>query len=148
MTDAQYRLTTFEDLAVGQQAFLTKTITEADISHFIAITGDTNPLHVDTTFAEKTFFGQRIAHGMLSASLFSTLVGMHIPGIGAIYTSQYVEFLLPVYVGDTLTAWFEVTAIHQENEEIEIKSWIDNHKGNTVIRGRATATLLRRLRTE
>ena len=77
-----YKLTTYNDLAVGQKAFIKKTITEEDLSHFISITGDINPLHVDEDFAEKTFFGQRIAHGMLSASLFSTLVGMHIPGIG------------------------------------------------------------------
>lgn len=75
-----YKLTTFDDLKIGQKASLTKTITEEDLSHFIAITGDTNPLHVDESFAKQTFFGQRIAHGMLSASLFSTLVGMQIPG--------------------------------------------------------------------
>ncbi len=86
-----YQLTTFNDLVVGQKAFLRKTITDADLSHFIAITGDLNPLHVDKLFAEQTFFGQRIAHGMLSASLFSTLVGMHLPGIGAIYKSQTLD---------------------------------------------------------
>ncbi len=80
-----YHLTSFDDLKVGQKAFLRKTITEADLSHFIAITGDQNPLHVDECFAEQTFFGQKIVHGMLSASLFSTLVGMHLPGIGAIF---------------------------------------------------------------
>ena len=106
-----YQLTTFDDLAVGQTAFLKNTITEDDLSHFIAITGDMNPLHVDKTFAEKTFFGHRIAHGMLSASLFSTLVGMHIPGCGAIYKSQSLEFLYPVYVGDALCAWLEIVSI-------------------------------------
>ncbi len=69
-----YKLTTFEDLVVGQKAFLRKTITDADLSHFIAITGDLNPLHVDKLFAEHTFFGQRIAHGMLSASLIIMLL--------------------------------------------------------------------------
>ena len=139
----KHKLTTFDDLKVGQKASLTKTVTEADLSHFIAITGDTNPLHVDKTFAEKTFFGQRIAHGMLSASLFSTLVGLHIPGIGAIYKSQTLEFLRPVFIGDTLCAWFEIVEIDQEMEEIVIKSWIENQDGKSVIEGMADAGLLR-----
>ena len=141
-----YQLTTFDDLAVGQKAFLRKTITEADLSHFIAITGDMNPLHVDQSFAEQTFFGQRIAHGMLSASLFSTMVGMHLPGIGAIYKSQTLEFLRPVFIGDTVCAWFEITAIAPETEEIEIRSWIENQNGETVIQGQAVVSLLRGLK--
>lgn len=141
-----YQLTTFDDLAVGQTAFLKKTITEADLSHFIAITGDINPLHVDKTFAEQTFFGQRIAHGMLSASLFSTLVGMHIPGCGAIYKSQSLEFLRPVYIGDTLSAWFEIVSIDPDAEEVVMKSWIENQEGTVVIQGQAVAGLLRGLR--
>ncbi len=141
-----YQLTTFEDLEVGKKAFLKKTITEADLSHFIAITGDMNPLHVDKTFAEKTFFGQRIAHGMLSASLFSTLVGMHIPGLGAIYKSQTLEFLRPVFIGDTLCAWFEIVLIDKEAEEIHIKSWIENQDDDVVIQGKTVAGLLRGLK--
>ncbi|WDP89910.1 MAG: MaoC family dehydratase [Desulfobacter sp.] len=141
-----YRLTGFDDLAVGQKAFLRKTVTEADLSHFIAITGDMNPLHVDKPFAEKTFFGQRIAHGMLSAALFSTLVGMHIPGTGAIYKSQTLEFLRPVFIGDTLCAWFEIEEIHRDREEIIIKSWIENQDGAVVIQGRAVTSLLRAVR--
>ncbi|MCK5350484.1 MAG: MaoC family dehydratase [Desulfobacula sp.] len=141
-----YQLTTFDDLKIGQKAFLKKTITEEDLSHFIAITGDENPIHVDKTFAEQTFFGQRIAHGMLSASLFSTLVGMHIPGVGAIYKSQTLEFLRPVFIGDTLYAWFEIIAIDLEDERIEIKSWIENQDGENVIVGKTVASLLRGLK--
>ena len=141
-----HKLTKFDNLKVGQKASLTKTITEEDLSHFIAITGDTNPLHVDESFAEQTFFGQRIAHGMLSASLFSTLVGMHIPGIGAIYKSQTLEFLLPVFIGDTLCAWFEIVGIDQKKEEVVIKSWIVNQDGDVVIEGRAVTGLLRGLK--
>ncbi len=140
-----YQLTAFDDLAIGQKAFLKKTITDADLSNFIAITGDMNPLHVDKTFAEKTFFGQRIAHGMLSASLFSTLVGMHIPGFGAIYKSQTLEFLRPVFIGDTLCAWFEIISIDADSEEIVIKSWIENQNGEIVIDGQTVAGLLRGL---
>ena len=138
-----YKLTIFADLKVGQKASLTKTITEEDLNHFIAITGDENPLHVDESFAKQTFFGQRIAHGMLSASLFSTLVGMHIPGIGAIYKSQTLEFLRPVFIGDTLYVWFEIVDINIDSEEIGIKSWIENQDGDIVIKGKTVASLLR-----
>ena len=139
-----YQLTTFDDLVVGQTASLKKTITKDDLSHFIAITGDTNPLHVDKAFAEKTFFGRCIVHGMLSASLFSTLVGMHIPGCGAIYKSQSLEFLHPVHVGDALCAWVEIDSIDTDAEEIVIKSWIENQDGTLVIQGQAVAGLLRK----
>lgn len=141
-----YKLTTFDELKIGQKASLTKTLTEKDLEHFIAITGDTNPLHVDESFAKKTFFGQRIAHGMLSASLFSTLVGLHIPGIGAIYKSQTLEFKLPVHIGDTLRAWFEIVSVSKESEEVVIKSWIENQTGEIVIQGLTIASLIRKLK--
>lgn len=142
-----HQLTKYNDLKVGQKASIQKTITEDDIANFIEITGDKNPLHVDESFAEQTFFGQRIAHGMLSASLFSTLVGMHIPGTGAIYKSQTLEFLRPVFIGDTLIAWFKIVAIDPEKELIEIKSWIENQHGQKVVAGRAVTSLLRGLKS-
>jgi len=137
------RLTTFDDLHPGQEASFSKTITEADIAHFVALTGDVNPLHVDAEFARRTFFGERIAHGMLSASLFSTLVGMKLPGLGAIYRSQTLEFRKPVRIGDTLTARFRVDSVDPEANRIEIESWIENQRGEVVVRGRAVAGLLR-----
>ena len=143
MTD---HLTTYDELAVGQKASFSKTITEADISHFVAVTGDVNPLHVNEPFAARTFFKHRIAHGMLSASLFSTLIGMFLPGTGAIYRSQTLEFLRPVYIGDTLTAEFEITAIDRAAERIELAGSIRNQDGVTVIRGQAEASLLRSLK--
>jgi len=138
-----YRLTTFDDLHVGQQATFTKSISDEDLSHFIAITGDVNPLHVDAEFAQGTFFGSRIAHGMLSASLFSTLVGMHLPGIGAIYRSQTLEFLKPVRIGDTLKAIFEIEKIDRDSNMIELAGWIENQRGEIVIKGRTLASLMR-----
>jgi acyl dehydratase len=140
-----YQLTTFEDLRVGQRATFAKTITEADLSFFVAITGDVNPLHVDQQFAQSTFFGDRIAHGLLSASLFSTMVGMKLPGLGAIYRSQTLEFLKPVRIGDTITAIFEVEAIDEPANRIEMASWIENQHGETVIRGKTVASLIRQL---
>ena len=139
-----YRLTTFDDLHVGQRAAFAKTICDADLHHFVAITGDVNPLHVDDEFAQGTFFGSRIAHGMLTASLFSTLVGMHLPGIGAIYRAQTLEFLKPVRIGDTLTAIFEVDSIDRENNCIELAGWIENQRGEIVIEGRTLASLMKK----
>jgi len=136
----------YDDLKVGQTASLQKTITEEDITLFIQITGDANPLQVDDDFARQTFFGQKIAHGMLSAALFSTLVGMHLPGVGAIYKSQTLEFLRPVFLGDTLKACFEIIAIDPEQEQIEIRSWIENQDGETVVVGKTVAGLLRGLK--
>lgn len=142
----EYTLATYDDLSVGQTAHLSKTITEDDIQCFIEITGDVNPLHIDEQFAKRTFFKKRVVHGMLTASLFSTLVGMYLPGIGAIYRSQTLEFLKPVYVGDTVTASFEITKIDPEEEIIEIDAFILNQEGATVVKGKATAGLIRNLR--
>lgn len=77
-----------EDFEIGQRASFTKTFTDEDVRRFVEITGDVNPLHVDDAFAAKSKFGRRVVHGMLSASIFSTMVGMLLPGTGAIYRSQ------------------------------------------------------------
>ncbi|GAB4268711.1 MAG: MaoC family dehydratase [Deferrisomatales bacterium] len=138
-----YRLATFDDLRVGQQASFSKTITEADISHFVALSGDVNPLHVNEVFARQTFFGGRIAHGLLSASLLSTIVGMLLPGVGAIYRSQTLEFLRPVRIGDTLTASAQVISLDAEANRIELECRIVNQAGDEVIRGAAAVSLLR-----
>lgn len=133
----------YEDFVVGQRASYSKTISEADISRFVELTGDDNPLHVDENFAASTFFGSRVAHGMLAASLLSTVVGTLLPGTGAIYRSQTLEFLRPTRVGDTLTVWMEVTSIDPEGEVIELATGVDNQEGERVIEGTATVGLIR-----
>ncbi len=140
------QLITYDDLTTGQRAEFTKTITESDISHFIAITADVNPLHVDAGFAARTFFKKPIAHGMLSAGLFSHVLGMIMPGTGAIYRSQTLDFHRPVYAGDTITATLEITRIDPQDEVIEMQGQITNQDGETVISGTSTATLLRGLK--
>ena len=132
-----------EDFHIGQHVTLTKTFTEEDMQHFIAITGDVNPLHVDEAFARKTQFGRRVLQGMLTASIFSTMVGMLLPGTGAIYRSQTLNFLLPVYLGDTVTAHFVVRAIDRAKHRLTIDSWIENAAGERVIEGTCEAGLLR-----
>lgn len=135
-----------EDFEPGQHASFTKTFTDDDVKRFIEITGDSNPLHVDDEFAAGTQFGRRVVHGMLSASIFSTMVGMLLPGTGAIYRSQTIRFLLPVYVGDTVTAHFVVRSVDREKHRLEIDAWIENESGERVIEGTCEAGLIRRLR--
>jgi acyl dehydratase len=132
-----------EDFEAGQHVSFTKTFTEEDLQRFIDITGDVNPLHVDDAFAAATPFGRRILHGMLTASLFSTLVGMLLPGTGAIYRAQTLRFLLPVHVGETVTAHFVVRAVDRARHRLEIDAWIENQDGGRVIEGACEAGLLR-----
>ena len=132
-----------DDFHVGQRASFTKTFTEEDVRRFVEITGDTNPLHVDDAFAATTQFGRRMLHGMLSASILSTMVGMRLPGTGAIYRSQTLRFLRPAYVGDTLTAHFVVRLIDRERHRLAIDAWIENASGERVIEGDCEAGLLR-----
>jgi acyl dehydratase len=141
--DASRAIARIEDFEPGQRASFTKTFTDEDVARFIAITGDTNPLHVDDAFAAGTRFGRRILHGMLAASLFSTMVGTLLPGTGAIYRAQTLRFLLPVYVGDTVTAHFLVRSVDRARHRLEIEAWIENAAGERVIEGDCEAGLLR-----
>jgi 3-hydroxybutyryl-CoA dehydratase len=132
-----------EDFEVGQHVSFNKTFTEDDMRRFIEITGDVNPLHVDEEFARKTKFGRRVLQGMLTASIFSTMVGMLLPGTGAIYRSQTIKFLLPVYLGETVTAHFVVRSVDRAKHRLEIDTWIENEAGQHVIEGTCEAGLLR-----
>src|ERR1700683_987537 len=93
-----------EDLAIGQSAERKRVATAADIEAFAVVTGDDNPVHLDEAYAAKTSFGGRIAHGMLSAGYISAVLGTQLPGPGAIYVSQTLNFRRPVRIGDEVTA--------------------------------------------
>lgn len=138
-----YHRDRIDDFTAGQHATTTKTFTDDDVERFVAITGDTNPLHVDDAFAARTRFGRRVLHGMLTASLFSTMVGMLIPGRGAVYRSQTLAFLKPVFVGDTVTAHFVVREIDRAKQRLTIDAWIENAAGERVVEGVCEAGLLR-----
>ena len=98
----------FEDLSVGQSAEYAKTVTEADILLFSAVSGDNNPVHLDAAFAAETMFKERIAHGMFSGALISAAIACRLPGPGTIYLGQQLKFTRPVKLGDTLTVQLEV----------------------------------------
>lgn len=126
--------------SIGECASLSKTITETDVTLYAGITGDFNPVHIDAEYAKTTRFGARIAHGMLTTGFISAVLGMKLPGPGAIYLGQELKFLKPVYIGDTVTARVEVLEFHAEKKILVAKTECLNHRGETVLTG--TAKLL------
>lgn len=125
----------FSAFAVGDAATFSKTITEADILLFTGVSGDTYPLHVDAEYAKTTRYGQRVVHGMLSASLISTVTGLLLGTPGGIYVEQSLHFRRPVFIGDTLTARAEVTSIDATLHRLHCATAIVNQHGKTVIDG-------------
>ena len=109
-----------EDLKEGQSSSLSKTITDADITLFAGITGDTNPLHIDEEYAKTTIFEGRIAHGMLTAGLLSAVLGTRLPGPGAIYLSQNMTFKAPVRIGDTVHATVTVEEVVVSRKRVRL----------------------------
>jgi 3-hydroxybutyryl-CoA dehydratase len=139
---------TYEEIQVGDTAGFAKTITESDIHSFSAITADFNPIHVDEVYATTSSLGKkmggRIAQGMLSASLFSTLVGMYIPGKGALYVSQTCNFKRPVKIGDTIRA--QCTVVEKmEKFRVRMETTCTNQNGEIVIAGEAIAIAARNI---
>jgi 3-hydroxybutyryl-CoA dehydratase len=129
-----------DKLSVGQSARFSKTITETDIYLYAGISGDFNPAHVNEQYAAKTFFKTRIAHGMLTASFISTLIGTILPGPGSIYMRQELNFLAPVKIGDTVTAIAEVAEIIADKKRVRLKTWCINQDGTTVLDGEASVS--------
>lgn len=109
-----------EDLTVGQSAELVRTVTEGDIVAFAEVTGDTNPVHLDADYAATTSFGERIAHGMLSAGYISAVLGTTLPGPGAVYLSQTLNFKRPVKIGAEVVARVTVTAIDEAKARVTL----------------------------
>ena len=129
---------TIQELKIGQSDSFSKTITETDVYLFAGITGDLNPAHVDVEYSKNTRFGKRIAHGMLSAGLISTVLGTKLPGAGTIYLSQQINFLAPVYFGDTITAVIEVEELMSERNRAILHTYCKNQEGKIVADGKAT----------
>jgi len=127
---------TYDQLNIGDSAFFEKTISESDVYSFAGIIGDFNPAHINKTYAENSRFGHRIAHGMLSGSLFSTVIGMKLPGEGTIYLGQSLEFKTPVYFGDTIKATVKV-AEKLEKGRVKLECAATNQDGIIVISGEA-----------
>ncbi len=127
----------FEDLREGMTAAYGRTITEADIVLYAGITGDVNPVHLNQEYAATTMFKGRIAHGMLTAGLISTVIGTKLPGPGAIYVNQTLRFKAPVRIGDTVLARVTVSKLIAEKRFVELKTTCTIGE-TTVLEGEAT----------
>jgi 3-hydroxybutyryl-CoA dehydratase len=136
-----------EDIAVGMGAEIAKTITEADILLFSAVSTDTNAVHLDEEYGKTTMFGGRIAHGMLSASLLSAVLGTRLPGPGVIYVGQSLRFKAPVRIGDTVHARVTVKEVITEKCRVVLDT-VCTVAGKTVIEGEATVMTTSRAKRE
>ena len=121
---------------VGQTAETTKVFTEEDILLFAGITGDRNPVHISKEFAATTRFGERIAHGLLTAGLISAAIGMKLPGPGCLYVSQTLSFLAPVRIGDEITARVEIVEVIS-GKRLRFKTQCFNQRSEMVLDGEA-----------
>jgi 3-hydroxybutyryl-CoA dehydratase len=129
---------TIDELRIGDTAEFSKTISESDIYLFAGVTGDLNPAHIDEPYAQNTFFKTRIAHGMLLAGFISGVIGMKLPGPGAIYVRQELKFVAPARIGDTITARVEVTQMQSEKNRITLRTTCTNQENTLVLDGEAT----------
>lgn len=127
----------FEDIEIGQSAEYAKTVTEADILLFAAVSGDNNSVHINQEYAEQTMFKGRIAHGMLTASFVSTILGTRLPGEGTIFLANSCKFKAPVRIGDTVTTRCTVTALDPAKKRVILASQC-TVKGNVVLEGEST----------
>lgn len=130
-------LKTIDTIQVGDTASFTKTISESDVYMYAGISGDFNPAHINAVEAEKGMFKERIAHGMLTASFISTVLGVHLPGPGTIYLSQELSFKKPVKFGDTIEAKVEVIERIVEKNRLILRTTCTNQHGELVIDGKA-----------
>lgn len=128
---------TIKEINIGDKSSYSRTVSEADVILFGGVSGDLNPAHFNEEYSKETMFKGRIAHGMLSASYISTVLGMNLPGPGTIYLSQDLKFTSPVKFGDTITATVEVTEKIEEKNRIVLETICVNQRGEVVVKGKA-----------
>ena len=126
----------FEDLEIGMEASFAKSVSETDIVTFAEVTGDKNPVHLDEAYAAKTIFKRRIAHGMLTAGYISAVFGMELPGPGAIYVSQTLNFRAPVRTGDRVVAKVRVMELYPPKRRARF-ACVCSVDGTVVLEGEA-----------
>ena len=133
----------FLKFKVGDKVSITHAITAKDVDNFANLTGDDNPLHMSDEFAREHLFGERVVHGMLSASFISTIICTKIPGRGALWQSQTLEFKGPARIGDTIKVEAEVTYRSEAQRILVLAISVDNQKGEPLIRGEAKVKVLK-----
>ena len=141
------RILHFEDLHIGMRETLMKTVMESDVVGFARISGDENPIHLCDVYAAQSRFGQRIAHGLYTASLISAVLGTRLPGPGAVYRSQSLNFHAPVHIGEVVTVTVEVTELIEKGRKVRLscEALVD---GNRVLDGEAIVSVPARPRAE
>jgi 3-oxoacyl-[acyl-carrier protein] reductase len=132
----------FDNISIGERAELSHVVTEKDVDAFANLTGDDNKLHMEDSFASETSFKKRVVHGMLSASFISTIIGTKLPGNGALWYSQTIEFLLPVRIGDEIKVVAIVKSKNERTQSLEIQTDIFNQHGQTVLSGIANVKVV------
>jgi 3-hydroxybutyryl-CoA dehydratase len=125
------------NIQVGDTAEFSKTIRDEDVRAFADLTGDHNPVHLDDSYASGTRFKRRIAHGMFTASLISSVLANKLPGEGTVYLSQSLKFVAPVYLDDTVTARVTVTDVREDKPIATIETVCLNQRGETLVKGEA-----------
>lgn len=128
---------TISEINLGDKSSYSRTVSEADVVLFGGVSGDLNPAHFNEEYAKETMFKGRIAHGMLSSSYISTVLGMQLPGPGTIYLSQDLKFTAPVRFGDTITATVEVIEKVEDKNRIVLETVCTNQNGQVVVKGKA-----------
>ena len=131
-----------DDIKVGMAREFSVSIDEEMVERFANLSGDFNPLHMDEDYAKNTKFQKRVVHGMLLASFFSRLVGMHLPGKKALYLLQNLKFKNPAFIGDQLKVTGRVTSVSEQLKIITMETTILNSKGQTLVEGEAKVTIL------
>ena len=137
MIPGEARVRRFEEIAEGETAVLERDLGAEDVAAFARLTGDMNPLHMDEAYASGTRFGRRVVHGMLTASLMSTLIGMELPGRHALFLSESAEFRKPVLLGDRLRMEAKVLRKIASSRILELGFTTLNQRGETVMTGTA-----------
>lgn len=132
-----------EDLSIGMNSEKTMIVSDERINAFAEVIGDFNPIHMDAEYAATTMFGRRIAHGALSASLISAILGNDLPGPGAIFTELNLRFRKPAFIDDEITARAEISEINEKNGRVKLKitCFVD---GKAIIRGEAGVVVMKR----
>lgn len=132
----------FSDISLGMTGEFSATITNEMMAHFLSISGDTNPLHIDVGYARLKGFPSRVVYGMLSSALYSTLAGVYLPGKHCLLQGVDITFNHPVYEGDHLTICGEVSYINEAYQMIEIKAYIKNQDGKKISKAKIKAGFL------
>jgi len=128
---------TYGEINLGEAAALSLTATAETVAQYARLTGDLNPVHLDDDYAARSFFKRRVAHGLLAAGLISAVLGTRLPGPGAIYLRQELDFKAPVFLGETITARAQVLEKFDRQEKIKLRTWVENQDSRLVLDGSA-----------